>query len=65
VPPVASSERAAQLTGCSPIAPLVVFVIVPLPSRRLPVHVTSARLSVAMRLSFLAGRPREHGSPEI
>ena len=24
LPPVASSERAAQLTGCSPIAPLVV-----------------------------------------
>src|SRR5262249_13893952 len=46
----ASSERAAQLTGCSPIAPLVVFVIVPLPSMRLPFHVTSARRSVAMVL---------------
>src|SRR5581483_6247436 len=52
-----SSERAGQLTVCSPIAPLVVFVIVPLPSIKLPCHVTSARRSVAIARSFssLAG----------
>ena len=48
LPPVASSERAAQLTGSSPNAPLVVELIVPLPSIKPPFHVTSARRSVAM-----------------
>ena len=48
LPPVASSDRAAQLTPSSPIAPLVVERIVPLPSSRLPFQVTSARRSVAM-----------------
>src|SRR4051812_35891499 len=47
-PLCASSERAGQLIFCSPIAPLVVFVIVPLPSMRLPFHVTFALRSVAI-----------------
>src|SRR5439155_7781987 len=52
LPPVSSSERAAQLTARSPKAPLVVERIVPLPSIRLPFHVTSARRSVAIEVSF-------------
>jgi hypothetical protein len=56
--PFGSSAREAQLTGCSPIAPLVVDVIVPLPSIRLPFQVTSARRSVAIappRWSVVSG----------
>src|SRR3954464_13293783 len=44
-----SSERFGQLTFCSPSLPLVVERIVPLPSIRLPCHVTSARRSVAIK----------------
>ena len=42
-----SLERAAHETSCSPILPVVVDVILPLPSVRLPFHVTSALRSVA------------------
>jgi hypothetical protein len=45
-----SSARFGQLTACSPILPLVVWVIVPLPSIKLPRHVTSALRSVAISL---------------
>jgi hypothetical protein len=48
LPPASSVERAFQLTVWPPIAPLVDESIVPLPSSRLPFHVTTARLSVAI-----------------
>src|SRR5260221_3271089 len=60
LPPVASSERAAQLTGSSPNAPLVVERIVPLPSIKLPFQITSARRSVAMSL-LLCRKCRKSG----
>src|SRR5689334_8550160 len=46
-----SSARFGQLTFCSPSVLLVVERIVPLPSIRLPFHVTSARRSVAISRS--------------
>ena len=57
----ASSERLTQVTGCSPIAPLVVETIVPEPSRRLPCQTTSARRSVAIRRS----PPREMFAADV
>jgi hypothetical protein len=54
-PRCVSSERAAHETFCSPIAPLVVERIVPLPSVKPPFHVTSARRSVAIPFSSLDG----------
>src|SRR5207245_11099662 len=63
LPPVWSSERAAQLTASPPNAPLVVESIVPLPSIKPPFQVTSARRSVAIAhlLCRSSGSHRAYG----